>query len=153
MVSLSAKDYSRHSECPLMYFLNKNVAYYRVFVTTVFDCQTGPEEFLGEPVPSLSEDNYLHIPRCPSRISCVFTEGWRFPLASPNNSLASCKELSSWTLNHGRNWTFKPNLHCNNVRSSVFICALFFFICAHFQTYICCFISNKTSLFFAKCLA
>ncbi|XP_039526282.1 zinc finger protein GLIS3 isoform X3 [Pimephales promelas] len=37
---------------------------------TVFDCQTGAEEFLGEP-----EDNYLHIPRCPSRISCVFTEG------------------------------------------------------------------------------
>ncbi|KAK7125261.1 hypothetical protein R3I93_020825 [Phoxinus phoxinus] len=42
---------------------------------TVFDCQTGPEHFLGDPVPSLSEDNYLHIPRCPSRISCVFTEG------------------------------------------------------------------------------
>ncbi|XP_016112467.1 zinc finger protein GLIS3-like [Sinocyclocheilus grahami] len=42
----------------------------------VFDCQTGPEEFLGEQGPS--EDNYLHIrsvERSPSRISCVFTEG------------------------------------------------------------------------------
>ncbi|XP_050977237.1 zinc finger protein GLIS3 isoform X2 [Labeo rohita] len=44
----------------------------------VFDCQTGPEVFLGEQVPSVQEDNYLHIrtaERCPSRISCVFTEG------------------------------------------------------------------------------
>ncbi|XP_067290079.1 zinc finger protein GLIS3 isoform X2 [Pseudorasbora parva] len=41
---------------------------------TVFDCPTGPEEFLGEQEP-VSEDNYLHIPRCPSRISCVFSEG------------------------------------------------------------------------------
>uniref|UniRef100_A0A671NFR5 Zinc finger protein GLIS3-like n=1 Tax=Sinocyclocheilus anshuiensis TaxID=1608454 RepID=A0A671NFR5_9TELE len=45
---------------------------------SVFDCQTGPEEFLGEQVPSVPEDNYLHIrsvERSPSRISCVFTEG------------------------------------------------------------------------------
>ncbi|XP_051741195.1 zinc finger protein GLIS3-like isoform X1 [Ctenopharyngodon idella] len=42
---------------------------------TVFDCQSGPEGFLGEQLPSVSEDNYLHIPRCPSRTSCVFTEG------------------------------------------------------------------------------
>uniref|UniRef100_A0A673IYC8 Zinc finger protein GLIS3-like n=1 Tax=Sinocyclocheilus rhinocerous TaxID=307959 RepID=A0A673IYC8_9TELE len=48
---------------------------------SVFDCQTGPEEFLGEQVPSVpsvQEDNYLHIrsvERSPSRISCVFTEG------------------------------------------------------------------------------
>uniref|UniRef100_A0A8C1Y7N8 GLIS family zinc finger 3 n=1 Tax=Cyprinus carpio TaxID=7962 RepID=A0A8C1Y7N8_CYPCA len=49
-----------------------------VFVTAVFDCQTGPDEFLGEQVPSVQEDNYLHIcsvERSPSRISCVFTEG------------------------------------------------------------------------------
>lgn len=44
-------------------------------ITAVFDCPTGPEEFLGEQEPSVSEDNYLHIPRCPSRISCVFPEG------------------------------------------------------------------------------
>lgn len=49
-----------------------------VFVTAVFDCQTGPDEFLGEQVPSVQEDNYLHVctvERSPSRISCVFTEG------------------------------------------------------------------------------
>ncbi|KAF4108607.1 zinc finger protein GLIS3 isoform X2 [Onychostoma macrolepis] len=43
-----------------------------------FDCQTGPEGFLGEQVPSVQEDNYLHIcsmERSPSRISCIFTEG------------------------------------------------------------------------------
>ncbi|XP_016409560.1 zinc finger protein GLIS3 [Sinocyclocheilus rhinocerous] len=50
-------------------------------LSAVFDCQTGPEEFLGEQVPSVpsvQEDNYLHIrsvERSPSRISCVFTEG------------------------------------------------------------------------------
>uniref|UniRef100_A0A8C1CKN4 GLIS family zinc finger 3 n=1 Tax=Cyprinus carpio carpio TaxID=630221 RepID=A0A8C1CKN4_CYPCA len=47
-------------------------------IAAVFDCQTGPDEFLGEQVPSVQEDNYLHIcsvERSPSRISCVFTEG------------------------------------------------------------------------------
>ncbi|XP_026076326.1 zinc finger protein GLIS3-like isoform X1 [Carassius auratus] len=47
-------------------------------IAAVFDCQTGPEEFLGEQGPSVQEDNYLHIcsvERSPSRISCVFTEG------------------------------------------------------------------------------
>ncbi|NP_001074076.2 zinc finger protein GLIS3 [Danio rerio] len=42
---------------------------------SVLDCQSGPQGFIGEQEPSVSEDNYLHIPRCPSRISCVFTEG------------------------------------------------------------------------------
>ncbi|KAL1267203.1 hypothetical protein QQF64_002878 [Cirrhinus molitorella] len=47
-------------------------------VAAVFDCQTGPQEFLEQQVPLVQEDNYLHIrtaERCPSRISCVFTEG------------------------------------------------------------------------------
>ncbi|XP_051542002.1 zinc finger protein GLIS3 isoform X2 [Myxocyprinus asiaticus] len=45
---------------------------------SVFDCPAGTEEFLEEQVPSVSEDNYLHIrdvERCSSQISCVYTEG------------------------------------------------------------------------------
>ncbi|XP_056322173.1 zinc finger protein GLIS3 [Danio aesculapii] len=44
-------------------------------ISAVLDCQSGTEGFIGEQEPSMSEDNYLHIPRCLSRISCVFTEG------------------------------------------------------------------------------
>ncbi|XP_055063357.2 zinc finger protein GLIS3 [Misgurnus anguillicaudatus] len=47
-------------------------------ITAMFDCQAGPEDFLGEQVPTVSEDNYLHInamDRSPSQISCVYTEG------------------------------------------------------------------------------
>ncbi|XP_051971642.1 zinc finger protein GLIS3-like isoform X2 [Xyrauchen texanus] len=45
---------------------------------SVFECPAPTEEFLGEQVPSVSEDNYLHIcmvERCSSQISCVYTEG------------------------------------------------------------------------------
>ncbi|XP_051540673.1 zinc finger protein GLIS3-like isoform X2 [Myxocyprinus asiaticus] len=45
---------------------------------SVFDCPAPTEEFLDEQVPSVSEDNYLHIrmvERCSSQISCVYTEG------------------------------------------------------------------------------
>lgn len=47
-----------------------------VFVTAAFDCQAGPEDFLGAQVPSVSEDNYLYIhavDRSPSQTSCVYT--------------------------------------------------------------------------------
>ncbi len=83
-----------------------------VFVTAAFDCHTGPEEFLGEQVPSVQEDNYLHIcsmERSPSRTSCIFTEGWTLVDLIKLSSLCpltlGCldhwgtflEELSSWT--------------------------------------------------------
>ncbi|KAI7793533.1 zinc finger protein GLIS3 [Triplophysa rosa] len=46
-------------------------------ISAAFDCQAGPEDFLGEQqVPSVSEDNYLYIhatDRSPSQTSCVYT--------------------------------------------------------------------------------
>ncbi|XP_055723159.1 zinc finger protein GLIS3-like [Salvelinus fontinalis] len=45
---------------------------------TVYDLQGASQDLLVNPVPVMSEDAYLHVSavdRCPSQLSCIYTEG------------------------------------------------------------------------------
>uniref|UniRef100_A0A673YKX0 GLIS family zinc finger 3 n=1 Tax=Salmo trutta TaxID=8032 RepID=A0A673YKX0_SALTR len=49
-----------------------------IVASTVYDLQGASQDLLVNPVPVMSEDAYLHVSavdRCPSQLSCIYTEG------------------------------------------------------------------------------